>query len=1101
VEANHKKILKAIVLELRHMLEGYYNGSGWHGGDLEQRLNALGVWRDRNPLPADELAGISAPDREARKVVDAYLKLRDESGVPGDEAVAEFVRETAYTWVNRLLALRCMESRDLIDEVILLKDVYGGRSLEHNRLAQRNPELCTGNDDGLFAVLDRAFEEQAAHLPLLFDPKAPGVALKPGVAALKRAIALLSGTESVRGQEQAVSDVFRAPDSFGWAYQYWNTEEKDRVFEKVRTQKAAKIEGPDIIPATQLYTEPYMVKFLVQNSLGATWAKMRPDTKLTTEWEYYVTVTDRTPVDPKPVADITFLDPACGSGHFLLEAFDLFYNMYEEEGEITDPELICRSILERNLYGIDIDERAVQISEAALWMKSAEKVLQTTGLPSFSAVPANLVATNLRFPHGFDHLKAFLDKHPEDKEISPALESIIKGLQHADELGSLLRIEELVEIKLKGLQQEQQRLKHKGGIQADLYRPTHIHGQLPQGTESYDEWKHQTLARLQRHFATAFEDADLTETFFGRFASQGLRIFELLSRRYDSVATNPPYLGTKKQGDVLKSYLDEHYDNARYDLYTAFIERCRTLLSDIGTAALVTRSTWLYQMWYSDLRHSTLEDNRLRIVAALGSGAFEDFGGDVVDVSMIALANTPQGEILGAQLQRVGQKGAQLASMCRESTFVKRPASMFDRMPGHVINFDITPKIVDLFSGCLPLARYASVTDSVVVVSRFLRFWWECDLAKPERWFQYSKGGAIEKWFGFELFSLDWECNGARLKNYVLSRYPASKFRLIVKQESTIGRSGLTWTTHASGFFAVRSIGEHYIVSSKGPGIFANEDLNRPLLALLNSSVASYLLRLVSPGQEFGYKYVALVPVPELDTETRTKLDVCAQEALRTKARIVNARIQEFSFNRRSIVEPLASLAKYAATQEIERLTNELHLLDAELEAEVTARQAYGLSPAEADLVQANCGVHPCELPYGDKSRDKAVIAAYSTQAELSVADEDNDAPVVEEEEAEQVGSLTRVSHDSTLGRVAYASGVHPKTCYEILSSALTAGNIIPPTRNKVIKDYLSELVLAVVGFRWPSESACAHAVPDPDCIVPLHESARAALIDLLSFA
>src|SRR5437016_4984306 len=121
------------------MLEGYYNGAGWHAGDLEQRLNALGVWRDRKPFETDELGHLAPADREARKVVDAYLKLRDQAGVLQAEAVAEFVRETAYTWANRLLALRCMEARELIDEVILQKPVYGGRSLEHNRIAQKRP--------------------------------------------------------------------------------------------------------------------------------------------------------------------------------------------------------------------------------------------------------------------------------------------------------------------------------------------------------------------------------------------------------------------------------------------------------------------------------------------------------------------------------------------------------------------------------------------------------------------------------------------------------------------------------------------------------------------------------------------------------------------------------------------------------------------------------------------------------------------------------------------------------------------------------------------------------------------------------------------------
>src|SRR5262249_7695176 len=157
--------------------------------------------------------------------------------------------------------------------------------------------------------------------------------------------------------------------ALGWTYQYWNTEERDRILEKVRTKKGSKIEGVEIIPATCIYTEPYMVKFLVQNSLGALWIGMHRDSGLVKGWEYFVRDAHHAPVSQKAVADISFLDPACGSGHFLIEAFEIFYAMYVEEGVLTDPVEICTSILERNLYGIDIDERAVQIAALALVMK------------------------------------------------------------------------------------------------------------------------------------------------------------------------------------------------------------------------------------------------------------------------------------------------------------------------------------------------------------------------------------------------------------------------------------------------------------------------------------------------------------------------------------------------------------------------------------------------------------------------------------------------------------------------------------------------------------------------------------------------------------
>ncbi|MGA2451506.1 MAG: hypothetical protein ABTD50_22855, partial [Polyangiaceae bacterium] len=333
-----KGALKSITLELRRELEGRHDATGdWQPGDLERCLAAIGVRRDRAPVPVDELPHLSANDREARTVVEAFVRSHAEAGGSREAALAAFVRESAYTWANRLLALRCMEARGLIDEVILQKEIYGGRSLQHQRLARREPERCSGEDEGLLAALFDEFARRGKELPLLFDPKAPEVALRPSVAGLKRCIALLSGTVTANGEEPAPDAVFSAADALGWAYQYWNTEEKSRVFEKVRTKKGAKIEGAEIIPATCIYTEPYMVKFLVQNSLGATWMGINPGTRLCDGWQYYVRDTDRRLVPNKAVSDVTFLDPACGSGHFLIEAFDLFYAMYVEEGTITEP--------------------------------------------------------------------------------------------------------------------------------------------------------------------------------------------------------------------------------------------------------------------------------------------------------------------------------------------------------------------------------------------------------------------------------------------------------------------------------------------------------------------------------------------------------------------------------------------------------------------------------------------------------------------------------------------------------------------------------------------------------------------------------------------
>lgn len=627
MEANLKVCLKAIVLDLRRLLEGYYDAHGnWQAGDLERRLAAIGVRRDRPPVPVDELPHLSPEDRDARRVVDAFLKSRAEAGLDRGTAIGEFVAKSAYTWANRLLALRCMEARGLIDEVILQKDAYGGRSLQHNRLARKEPGRCTGEDEGLFAVLGDEFERRARELPLLFNPKAPEVALRPSVAALKRCIAVLSGTEAVKGQA-ATDEVFTAPDALGWAYQYWNTEEKDRVFEKVRTKKGAKIEGAEIIPATCIYTEPYIVKFLVQNSLGALWMEMHPDSRLADKWEYYVRDAGRAPVPKKPVRDITFLDPACGSGHFLIEAFDLFYAMYQEEGEVTAPAEICAAILERNLYGIDIDERAVQIAAIALVMKAKEKA------PDFVPRRVNLVATNIRLPAGKDHLEAFLRKHPDDVELKPALLTIFDGLAHADELGSLLQIEEPVEKELR-LIAERYPILHQG--------------------RDWQAWKTGVIERLRRHFDAEAQGPDLVQAMFGEAGAKGLSLIEVLSRRYDVVAANPPYMGSKNMGEVVKKHVERHFPAGKRDLYAAFILRCVELARPGGRVAMVTQQSWMFLRSFSDLRaldeekmrkaprafRGLLRETTIETIAHLGEHAFADTAAAGAFVSMFVINRT-----------------------------------------------------------------------------------------------------------------------------------------------------------------------------------------------------------------------------------------------------------------------------------------------------------------------------------------------------------------------------------------------------------------------------------------------------------------------------
>lgn len=605
-----KSALRSLVLDLRHELEGYYDEQGSRQpGDLDGRLASIGVLRDRD-RQLDELS-LTPEDVRARQIVAEVLVQRAKDGESRTAALDEFVRNTAYTWANRLLALRCMEARELIDEVILQNDAYAGRSLQHHRFARRSPELCAGEDEGLFAVLLSEFVRQAEQLPLLFDPNAIEIALRPSVAALKRCIKLLSIDDSV----------FTAPDALGWAYQYWNAEEKDRIFEKARRQKKP-IEGGDIIPATCIYTENYIVRFLVQNSLGALWIGIHPHSRLAENWEYYVHSANRVKAAKKPLRELTFLDPACGSGHFLLDAFDLLYSMYLEEGETTDPAAICSAILEHNLFGIDIDGRAVQIAALALVLRAKERA------PDFVPRQVNLVATDVRLAGHKDRLETFLRSHPEDKPLYPALVEIFEGLVHADELGSLLRIEQPLEKELRYLREKEPL----------LFAAT-----------DWEGWKHGVLTRLKEHFESEAKALDLSTAFFGREASKGVSLVDILTRRFDVLAANPPYMGSKNMGAVVKRHVQKpDFAAGKRDLYAAFILRCIQLAAEGGRVAMVTQQSWVFLRSFAGLRaaekpagkgfNGVLRDSAIEMLAHLGEHAFEDPAAAGAFVVMFVLA-------------------------------------------------------------------------------------------------------------------------------------------------------------------------------------------------------------------------------------------------------------------------------------------------------------------------------------------------------------------------------------------------------------------------------------------------------------------------------
>ncbi len=1121
MEPRLKGCLKAIVLELRRELEGSYDAKGdWQPGDLERRLASIGIRKDRAPVPVDELRKLPKEDREARQVVDAFLKSRAEAGLDRASAVEEFVRQSAYTWANRLLALRCMEARGLIDEVILQKEVYGGRSLQHNRLAKKAPDRCGGEDEGLLATLFDEFERRAKELPLLFNPRAPEVALRPSVAAIKRGVGLLSGTTTPKGQEPATDEVFTAPDALGWAYQYWNTDEKDRVFEKVRTKKGTKIEGAEIIPATCIYTEPYIVKFLVQNSLGALWMGMRPSSKLASGWEYYVRDADRASVQKKLVRDITFLDPACGSGHFLIEAFDLFYAMYEEEGEIKSPAEICAGILERNLYGIDIDERAVQIAALALVMKAKERA------PDFVPRRVNLVATNIRLPAGKDHLEAFLRKHPDDTELKPALLAIFEGLAHADELGSLLQIEEPVDRELKSI-------RRRLGGQLTLTGPK---------TEAdWEAWKSGVIERLRQHFVAEADAPDLVTALFGEAGAKGLSLVDVLARRYDVVAANPPYMGSKNMGAIVKKHVERHFSPGKRDLYASFIMRCAELAAETGRVAMVTQQSWMFLRSFADLR--AVDDERCRsapgllqattieALAHLGPHAFTEIGGEVVNTVLFVLARTePLPEHRLTAFRLVGPKSPEEKdALLREALHshrlhpvVSRPLqTRFGSIPQVPLCYWLRDRFFELLAG-RTLGDVANVCQGLVTGDemRFTRFSWEAPhgewarMERERRWVPFEKGGGYGRWFGHHFWVVDWQHNGARIRSTPGPR---------VQNEQHYFNAGWTYSYMASGSVGLRVVAKGTITCDLSAGVFPREAVSS-LASVLNARLSSYIVRSITPKIQLRESYVSRIPLPE---HTPPELARLQQLCLPLKRNIVALDPSERAFRvTRPAGSSLGESWRYAA-DEAEGVAAVLHALEGLSERDVF--KAYGVDGEDLAAVLGETGTPAGWLPIiagydaiPDLPQDleipedlldplarepRRTLSAEETAAltrrlrglyeggpgapsneeDAGAADSDED-----EENEGTSGARIPIPAETFLEQISEKVQIHPVSVYWLLRELREKDGVVcGPELRRFVEDYMSVTALRLLGHRWPREVEAGEASPawaDRDGIIALTE-------------
>jgi len=807
------------------------------------------------------LTGDTADLRAAQAQV---AKLREEA----EESRSVLIERVAYTWFNRLAALRYFDARGW--------HPFRTRVLMPATAQETQPELLKLTRTGSLPEVLKPFtgtdinDLLDGHLPS-DDPQ--GEVYRHLILASCRFYhdllpflfeRLDDETELLLPDdlltEHSVAQGFRTQitdkdcsevEILGWLYQFYISEKKDQVMAR---KKAVPTE--DIPAVTQLFTPHWIVRYLVENSLGRLWLNSRPGSRLKEHMPYYVDDPEgQKPADSLKVErpeEIILLDPACGSGHMLTYSFDLLYRIYEEEGYA--PTDIPEKILKNNIYGLEICPRATQLSQLALVCKAREKTRT-----AFSSTTQPQVMCLEDVPITPEEMKAWIDTTGLNEAFEEkALQQVHQFRENTSALGSLIQPvltrEEIHNLKIK--------------INA-----------------------RDTKAELGNMF--------LVETY--RKITKVLDQADMLSQRNHIVVTNPPYMGFVAMSENIRRYIEDVFPTTKYDFYAMFIERNFELALSRGLIAMITMQSWMFHHRYREFREWIINKKHFSSMAHLGANAFDSIGGEVVSTVSFVVENGSRPLSYGLFFRLTDESGEagkadSFISQLAEQKYFTVRSEMFEAIPGRLIGYWIGDRVFELFRDAQKLDAKIVTREGMATANNdlFLRFWHEVtykrigfgfsfftdSVENLHKWFPYSKGGTARKWYGNNDLVVDWENDGHAIKNY--ADLKTGRIRSHNYNGEYGFREGITWSSISSGDLACRYSERGYLFDSKGAKAFSEEDLHL-YLALLNSRVVMQFLCVLSPTLD--YKVGDILQVPYLypsNKEEVTNLAILLERIART---------------------------------------------------------------------------------------------------------------------------------------------------------------------------------------------------------------------------
>lgn len=767
------------------------------------------------------------------------------------------IEEVAYTWFNRLIAIRFMEVNDYLPSHIRVLSSESGK-LE--------PDLVTTPFD---AELPFTAEEEAQIFQLKQDNKLDEVFrilfLKQCNALNEILPALFEKTKnytelllslSVIDQDGVVYHLIHdiPEDDFnierggqveiiGWLYQYYNTEPKAAAF-----AKNGKITKEEIPAVTQLFTPDWIVRYMVENSLGRLWVEGHPDCDLKENWKYYLEEAQQEPEVQAKLSeirkeyaalnpeDIKLIDPCMGSGHILVYAFDVLMQIYESAGYSQRD--AAKSILEHNIYGLDIDDRAYQLAYFAVMMKARQYNRRILNGENTCHVYAIQESNSINRAH-LKYFGAGMDDI-EKNAAKMQLEGLLDTLTDAKEYGSILNVE-----------------SYNWDLLRRFVAAEDTAGQISMDSVGVEDTAEQ-LNRL----------VDIGET---------------MARKYWVTITNPPYAAISNLSPKVNDFVKANYPDSKVDLFAVFIERCGLMTRVSGYQAMITQHAWMFLASYENLRDKLLNKELINL-AHLGPHAFDEINGEVVQTSSFVFCNDFFSNYNSTFVQLVGGKNeAAKAAMfiSGEHRFNKTNEQLREIQGTPYTAYWASDVVLSAFKKSHLVGDVSEPRVGMATANndRFIRLWFEVNRNKfginissrkeavesRKKWFPFAKGGEQRKWYGNNDTVVNWENDGFEIQNFKDEK--TGRIRSHNYNLDYIFSSALTWTVIGTEKTSFRFCPVGFLYSNSGYGLFCNNEKTKYyLLGFMNSKIAASLLKILSPSMGFESGYLRKLPLIESDS-------------------------------------------------------------------------------------------------------------------------------------------------------------------------------------------------------------------------------------------